>query len=1105
MTTEHSIEVFLVDPGQAEFGDEPEITIGPVLTVQFEPPVSPGDVSGPASSTNNAPAQFDGTTGKVIKNPNAAFDFVSQDITNVGSVDGRDVSADGAVLDAHVANFSNPHNVTAAQAGADPAGSATAAVAAHEVTYDHNNIPTSGEKDALQGTAGLPSDSNRYVTNGDSRLTDARTPLAHGSTHEDGGSDEIDVTNLSGLLADPQTPLGHASTHQPGGSDPLPTAAPVTGVGAGNLEGGSATFARSDHNHAIRESGGQDLTLGAVADGQLLGRNGTVLEGVTPAGSTDELVGVSANDTTPGYLLQKLVDGTGLTATELNDGGNEQLQLDVDYGDAAGTAVEGTNPRVPTQDENDALQGTDGAPSNANRYVTDSDARNSDSRSPTAHAASHQDGGTDEINVGGLSGLLADAQTPLAHAASHLPSGGDPLTTAAPTQGIGAGNTEGTAESFARSDHDHTIRESGGQDLTTGAIADLQFIRRNGTTLEGATPPDELAAVSANDTTPGYLLDKTSAGAGINLNELNDGADEDLEIEVDFGDGASQAVEGTNTRVPTQDENDALQGTDGSPSNANRYVTDSDPRNSDARTPTAHAASHENGGGDEISVAGLSGLLADAQTPLAHAASHLPSGGDPLTTAAPAQGIGAGNAEGTAESFARSDHNHEIRESGGQDLTMGAVADGQNLRRSGTSIIGVTPTDSDELVKVSANDTTAGYLLDKVAAGTGVQLNELNDGGDEDLEIEVLYGSTASTAVEGNDSRVPSQDENDALAGTNGAPSAANPYVTDSDPRNTDARTPTSHAASHQNGGADEINVGGLSGLLADDQNPLPHASTHENGGADEINVAGLSGVLADPQPPAGHAVSHQNGGSDEINVAGLSGLLGDPQTPLGHAASHLPSGSDPLTTAAPVNVDKSAAAEGTAESFSRSDHKHDIDTAAAVELTDSTNAEGSSTSLARADHTHAHGDRGGGSLHADVVSGGASGFMTGADKEKLDDFGTPIQASSATPVVVTSATPVLLDSMQILAPGAGNYLVWFSTTAFGTANGTDWDFELYVGGVAVPHTFREGEGQRTYGYAINAYITGVGGADDIEIFVTQPGGGNVTVNERTLTIMQVP
>lgn len=37
-----------------------------------------------------------------------------------------------------------------------------------------------------------------------------------------------------------------------------------------------------------------------------------------------------------------------------------------------------------------------------------------------------------------------------------------------------------------------------------------------------------------------------------------------------------------------------------------------------AGAPGAHATSHQNGGGDEISVAGLSGVLADAQTPAAH-------------------------------------------------------------------------------------------------------------------------------------------------------------------------------------------------------------------------------------------------------------------------------------------------------------------------------------------------------------------------------------------------------------------------------------------------------------------------------------------------------
>lgn len=40
----------------------------------------------------------------------------------------------------------------------------------------------------------------------DSRFTDSRTPTAHASSHQDGGSDEIIVTGLSGLLADTQTP-----------------------------------------------------------------------------------------------------------------------------------------------------------------------------------------------------------------------------------------------------------------------------------------------------------------------------------------------------------------------------------------------------------------------------------------------------------------------------------------------------------------------------------------------------------------------------------------------------------------------------------------------------------------------------------------------------------------------------------------------------------------------------------------------------------------------------------------------------------------------------------------------------------------------------------
>jgi hypothetical protein len=51
-------------------------------------------------------------------------------------------------------------------------------------------------------------------------------------------------------------------------------------------------------------------------------------------------------------------------------------------------------------------------------------------------------------------------------------------------------------------------------------------------------------------------------------------------------------------------------------------------------------------------------------------------------------------------------------------------------------------------------------------------------------------GTGAQQAAAGNDGRFPSGTEKSALAGTSGAPSSTNPYVTTNDPRNTDARTP---------------------------------------------------------------------------------------------------------------------------------------------------------------------------------------------------------------------------------------------------------------------------------------------------------------------------
>lgn len=81
-----------------------------------------------------------------------------------------------------------------------------------------------------------------------------------------------------------------------------------------------------------------------------------------------------------------------------------------------------------------------------------------------------------------------------------------------------------------------------------------------------------------------------------------------------------------------------------------------------------------------------------------------------------------------------------------------------------------------------------------------------------------------ATALE---TTAPSADEKAALAGTNGTPAVGNRYVTNSDPRNTDARTPTSHATSHKAGGGDPIK---LDELAAPDDNTTLNVSISAHG-----------------------------------------------------------------------------------------------------------------------------------------------------------------------------------------------------------------------------------------------------------------------------------
>ena len=99
-----------------------------------------GNVAGPGASTDNAVARFDGTGGATLQN-SVVLISDSGAITGVasiavsGMVDGRDVSADGAALDSHVASVANPHATLLSQT-----------LAAGNGTNGYNLVVSNGDK-----------------------------------------------------------------------------------------------------------------------------------------------------------------------------------------------------------------------------------------------------------------------------------------------------------------------------------------------------------------------------------------------------------------------------------------------------------------------------------------------------------------------------------------------------------------------------------------------------------------------------------------------------------------------------------------------------------------------------------------------------------------------------------------------------------------------------------------------------------------------------------------------------------------------------------------------------------------------------------------------
>ena len=156
----------------------------------------------------------------------------------------------------------------------------------HANTLDHANTndPTADQKAALSGTSGIPSGTNKYVTNSDLRNADARTPLTHSHTPADVTGTAVITTDSR--LSDARAPLTHNQD--------------ATTINAGTLDG--------DRLPAISTSKKGGVPLTGTPSGKFLKDDGTW---ASAGGGADPwtYLTLSADFTTS---LATVVDVTGL-------------------------------------------------------------------------------------------------------------------------------------------------------------------------------------------------------------------------------------------------------------------------------------------------------------------------------------------------------------------------------------------------------------------------------------------------------------------------------------------------------------------------------------------------------------------------------------------------------------------------------------------------------------------------------------------------------------------------------------------------------------------------------------------------------------------------
>jgi hypothetical protein len=364
----------------------------------------------------------------------------------------------------------------------------------------------------------------------------------------------------------------------------------------------------------------------------------------------------------------------------------------------------------------------------------------------------------------------------------------------------------------------------------------------------------------------------------------------------------------TNANDPTTDQKAALSGTSGTAGAGNKFVTDADQRNSDARTPVAHGSGAHTGiigTPDQVGLGNVPNVDATDPANIVQDSTHRfvtdaeKSAWDSGTSGAtPPTGTGFRHITDGVEDAAA----HLVTDA---DVSSGAAIAESKLALNFPTHDTVNDPTADQKAALAGTSGTPGAGnkfvtdADPRLSGTGVEVDPVFTASEAANfatgDKAKLDGIEAGAQV--NSANDPSADEKAALAGTSGSPGSANKFVTDADPRNTDARTPVAHgSAAHSGtiGTPDQVGLGNVPNLDTSNPANITQDSSHrfvtdaeKSNWNEKQDALGFTAV-PDNRTVAGHALSSDV--SLTKDDVGLSNVTNEAQIPasLGTAPGDL-------------------------------------------------------------------------------------------------------------------------------------------------------------------------------------------------------------------------